>query len=89
MVENKSGQLPDFTSNEEIIDFFETHDMGDYESELLEVNFDVDIKRNQYLVAVDEDIMTNLLVQARKQQTSVELLVNSWLKEKLTNYLPS
>jgi hypothetical protein len=83
MAESKSKKLPQFNSNQELVEFFDTHDMGEYESELPEVYFDVDIKRNHYLVSVDGHLMNKLLEVAKGQQVSVEMLVDSWLKEKL------
>ncbi len=83
MTESKSKKLPKFDSDRELIEFFETHDMGEYESELPEVNFDVNIKQSHYLVSIDRSLMTKLLDVAKDQQVSVELLLDSWLKEKL------
>lgn len=65
------------------MEFFETHDMGEYESELPKAYFDVDIKRNHYLVSVDGYLMNKLLEVTKEQQVSVEMLLDSWLKEKL------
>jgi hypothetical protein len=83
MPENEFRKLPQFSSNQELIEFFDTHDMGEYESEMPEADFAVDIKRDHYLVSVDGHLMVQLLEAAKGQQTSVELLVDSWLKEKL------
>lgn len=83
MAESKSGKLPQFSSRQELVEFFETHDMGEYENNLPEIHFDVDIKRNHYLVSVDGSLMNKLLEVARGEQVSVEILVDSWLKEKL------
>ena len=78
MNENK---LPEFESVDQLVDFFETHDMGMYE--LPEVEFDVDIQQHTFLVSVDKDLMKRLLQAARTQHTSTEKLVNSWLNEKV------
>ena len=43
MKENKSSILPCSTSVEELVDFFETHDMGDYWEQMPEAHFDVNI----------------------------------------------
>lgn len=83
MAASESRKLPQFGSSQELVDFFDTHDMGEYESELPEADFDVDLKRSHYLVSVDGHLMTRLLEVAKGQQVSVELLVDSWLKEKL------
>jgi CopG antitoxin of type II toxin-antitoxin system len=83
MPESKSETLPQFNSNQELVDFFDTHDMGAYDNQMSAVDFDVDIKREHYLVSVDGRLMSQLLEAAQGQQLSVELLVDSWLKEKL------
>jgi hypothetical protein len=85
MPESKSQQLPQLNSQQELVEFFDTHDMGEYESQLPEVSFDVDLKRDRYLVSIDGHLMTQLLEAAKGQQVSVELLVDSWLKEKLAS----
>jgi hypothetical protein len=83
MTENKPKSLPKFNSIEEIVSFFDSHDLGEFESELPEVNFDVDLKKKHYLVAIDEELMLQLLEVAREQKISVEMLVNSWCRDKL------
>jgi hypothetical protein len=55
MAENDSQKLPSFTSLDELVEFFDTHDMGDYEESLPEVNFEVDLQRKTHLVAIDEE----------------------------------
>jgi hypothetical protein len=49
MTESKSQKIPPFTSFDELIEFFDTQDMGDYLDELPEVHFDVDIKVRTHL----------------------------------------
>lgn len=83
MPESNSKILPQFASDEEFVDFFESHDMGDYLNQMPEVDFEIDIKRDRYLVSVDSCLMDQLLETAKSQQVSVELLVDAWLKEKL------
>ncbi|MGB3297970.1 MAG: CopG family antitoxin [Phormidesmis sp.] len=83
MPESNSEALTQFGSNEELIAFFDSHDMGDYLSQMPEVEFQVDIKRDRYLVSVDSSLMNSLLETAKDQKISVELLVDAWLKEKL------
>lgn len=83
MTESKSEQLPRFNSRQELIDFFETHDIGEFEAQMPEVEFDVDLKRDHYLISVNGQLMSQLLEVAKDQHISVELLVDSWLKEKL------
>lgn len=83
MAESKSRKLPRFSSTEELVEFFDTHDLGEYEHELPEANFDVDLKGNNYLVSIDRHLMSQLLEVAKRQKVSVEMLLDSWLKDKL------
>ena len=80
MSENK---LPDFGSIDELVQFFDTHDMGEYQEELPEKHFDVDIKKQSFLISVNEELMKKLSEVARAQHTTTEALVNAWLKEKV------
>lgn len=66
---------------DQLVAFFDTHDMGEYD--LPEVQFDVDIQRRTFLVSVDEKLMKGLLRAAQTQHTTTERLVNSWLAEKV------
>lgn len=81
MSENK---MLDFESVEKLVEFFDTHDMGEHFDEMPEVHFDVDIQRRSFLVSVDKQLMKKLAEVAKAQHTSTEQLVNSWLEEKAT-----
>ena len=83
MAESKSTGLPSFNSTQELVDFFDNNDMGEFWEEMPEVYFDVDLKRKQYLISVDESLMSKLLKIAKSQEVSIEALVDSWLKEKV------
>lgn len=85
MGESNATSLPKFESEQELVDFFDNHDMGDYADECLEASFEVDIQQKHYLVSVNETRMQQLLTVARDQHVSVELLLDNWLKEKLMN----
>lgn len=43
----KSGNkvLPHFTSLDELVNFFDTHDMGEFCEQMPEVDFEVDIRK--------------------------------------------
>jgi hypothetical protein len=41
MPESESEKLPQIVSSQELVDFFETHDMGEYESQMPEVAFEI------------------------------------------------
>ena len=78
MSENK---LPQFESIAQLVEFFDTHDMGEYD--LPEVACEVDIQRRTFLVSVDQKLMKKLLQVAQARQTSTEELVSAWLEEKI------
>ncbi len=69
--------MPEFTNVGDLTEFFETTNMGNFD--LPETKFDVEIRKVTFLMAVDKALMKKL---ARKENTSTEALVNSWLEEK-------
>lgn len=83
MVKSKSRDLPAFGSLDELVEFFDTQDMGEYWNQMPEAYFDVNIKRRKHLVAIDEEIMVKLTEIAKSKKVSSQKLVNSWLKEKI------
>jgi hypothetical protein len=85
MAENNSQKLPSFASLDELVEFFDTHDMGEYE-DLPEAKFDVNLQRRKHLVAIDEEINSRLTEIAEQERIPAESLVNSWLREKISSY---
>jgi len=83
MDENNSKPLPHFSSLDELVEFFENNDLGDYLDSMPEVEFAVNIKRKRHLVALDEDVAIKLVEIAKAQHIPSETLVNSWLREKV------
>ena len=86
MAENDSQRLPSFASLDELVEFVDTHDMGEYEEDLPEAHFEVNIQRKTHLVAIDEETNNRLTEIAEQEKTPAESLVNSWLKEKISSY---
>ena len=85
MEENESKSLPAFRSLDQLVEFFDTHDMGAYE-DLPEAHFDVELRKKTHLVAIDEETSRRLTEIAERERTPTESLVNSWLKEKISRY---
>jgi hypothetical protein len=83
MEKSKPKTPPRPKSVKELVDFFETHDMGDYWDQMREAHFDVDIKRRKHLVALEEDIVGKLTEIAKSKRVSSESLINAWLKDKI------
>ena len=83
MAENEPTALPHFDALHDLVEFFDTHDMGDYFAQMPEADFEVDIQRKSYLVSVDADLMRQITSMAKSQQVTVETLIDAWLREKV------
>ena len=57
MAKSKSQVLPKFKSTTELVQFFDTHDLGDYWESLPEAKLDITITKRRYLIAIDEKLM--------------------------------
>ena len=77
------SKLPNFKSLDELVDFFDAHDLGEYLDEMPEEHFDVDIKKRIHLFALDSEIADELTKIAKLEHTSSEALINNWLKDKI------
>jgi hypothetical protein len=86
MAENDSHKLPSFTSLDELVEFFDNHDMGYYEEALPEARFEIEVQKRTHLVAIDEELNNRLTQIAEQERTPAESLVNSWLKERISRY---
>jgi hypothetical protein len=86
MAENKARKLPEFDSLDELVEFFDARDLGEFEEDLPEARFDVKLQKRKYLVSIDEETNQDLTAIAERESTTAEALVNSWLKEKISSY---
>ncbi len=83
MATSKSKPLPKLGSLDELVAFFDTHDMGDYWDQMPEAKFDVDVKSRKHLVAIDKEIIPKLNKIAKSKKVPSEKLINIWLREKI------
>jgi hypothetical protein len=83
MGKSKSSPRPKFTSLDALVEFFETHDMGEYWDDLPEAYFDIDIRRRTHLFALDEDLVERLATIAKARRVPSKTLINEWLREKV------
>jgi len=49
-----------------------------------EVDFEVDIKRRKHLVSLDPELSAKVTRIAKAKKTSSETLINSWVREKIS-----
>ena len=83
MAKNKAKTLPQMSSMNELVDFFDTHDLGDYWEQMPEANFEVKIKGRKHLVALEEDVAAQVTQIAKEKKIRSEEVINIWLKERL------
>ena len=83
MVESKPDTMPRFVSLDELVEFFDTRDLGEYWDQMPEAHFEVDIKRRTHIFALDEDLADRLTKIALSEQVPSVVLINSWLREKI------
>ncbi len=86
MAKSKSKRLPRFSSLDELVEFFDAQDMGEYWDEMPEGYFEIDIKKRKHLFAIDADLAEKLTQIAKAKRTPSERLINSWLKEKILEH---
>ncbi len=86
MAENKNNNLPTFDSLDALTKFFDENDMGDYAENMPEADFEVSIDRRMHFVAVDEDVAERLSEISKTEHLSSGAIVNSWLREKISDY---
>lgn len=72
-----------FKTYEEAADWFDTHDMADYEDQMRPVDFSFDLRKNRDWVELEKDIARNVRELAKKQRIPTRRLVNELLKEGL------
>ncbi len=86
MTENNQKQLPKFETLDALTDFFDENDLSEYTEQMPEANFEVNLKRRQYFVAIDEEISEKLSEISKRERQPSEIIVNSWLREKISSY---
>jgi hypothetical protein len=84
MQRSEIDTLPDdFTTLEELWEFWDTHSSADYEDDMEAVVVELDPVSSTVYVPVAKDLVSKVWVQARWQGVSSETLVNLWLQERL------
>jgi antitoxin component HigA of HigAB toxin-antitoxin module len=82
-LEMAENPLPKFDILADLVEFFETHDMGKYFDEMPEVPGEVNLKHSRGLVAIDLQLLKRLAQVAQQQHLSTTSLVNTWLSERV------
>ena len=77
MAKSKVKTLPELKSTDSLIDFFETHDLGDYWEQMPEADFEIKLKRSKHLIALEEDVVTRVAQIVKAKKISFEFLINT------------
>ena len=80
MEKNKSTH---FNSYEEAAEWFNSHDMADFEDQLKAVDFKFDLRKNRNWVELERELAVHLRKIAIKKKIPTRILVNQMLKERL------
>lgn len=86
MATNEPGREPipeQFASIEAAAEFWDSHDLTDYEDQTTAVAFSVNLVRGRHLVALDPELAAKIAGEASRRGLSAETLVNLWLSERL------
>ncbi len=86
---DSEGQFPEFQSVEELVQFFNTHDVGAFLDPLDSAEFQVDLQTRKWLVPVDESLINRLAEVAQAHHLTAEDLIDLWIREKLSYYSPA
>ena len=81
----KRVPLPEsFESLEEAAKFWDTHDSGEYEEFMKEIQCEFDLEKRTYLISVEGALYEKVEEIAKQRGLKAGALVNRWLSEKTT-----
>jgi hypothetical protein len=80
---DKLSSISKSSTIEEMAEFWDTHDVTDFEDDTYEVEMEFDIQFRSHYVAIDPDLLQGLRKAAASRGLSAESLINLWLQEKL------
>ncbi|NIM15035.1 MAG: hypothetical protein GTO45_23970 [Candidatus Aminicenantes bacterium] len=81
---DEDKKIPEMKSYEEMAEFWDTHDLGDYWEQTEPAEFEISPQaRRRYLVSVDRNILLRIQQLARKRGLTTESLVNLFLEQHL------
>jgi len=74
-----------FKTYEEAAEWFDRHDMSDYEDTLRPVDFHFDLRKNRDWVELDGEVAKTVRNLAKNKNIPTRKLVNELLRERLEN----
>jgi len=80
----KRDPIPDESATiEEIIAFWDVHSTADYEDEMEDVDMEIDVHEEVYIVRLVPELAGLIGRKAKARGVTTETLVNLWLAEKV------
>jgi hypothetical protein len=84
MAERSRDSIPEhFESIDQAAEFWDSHDVADYDDLTREAHFDVDLRKRTFLTPLEPELAKKVAAYAHRQGVSTETLINVWLTEKL------
>lgn len=83
-MQNVKTSLSGASSIEELGDFWDTHDLGNFESETSPFTMQVDLEESETLFHVERNLSEKLQMVSKERGVSAETLLNMWLQERVT-----
>ncbi len=76
--------MPDSSASiDEIVEFWDTHSTADYDDEMQDVTFDIDLREEAFVVALVPELAEVIGRAAKARGVTTETLVNLWLAERV------
>jgi len=76
--------MPDPSASiDEIVEFWDTHSTADYDDEMQDVTFDIDLREEAFVVALVPELAEVIGREAKARGVTTETLVNLWLAERV------
>jgi predicted DNA binding CopG/RHH family protein len=74
--------IPDFKSRQEMAEWFDTHDMTEYDFKPVKVKFAKKLSHGLH-IRLDDETLTKLQEKAEEKGIGITTLARMWLREKL------
>ena len=77
-------EIPDFKNRQEMAEWFDTHDMTDYDFKPVKIKFELDKpKEDIMIVRINKSVKEGLKKIAQEKGLNASSLVRMWIMEKL------
>ena len=84
MRKNRNPKLPRFHSVQDLVEFFDTHDLGRCWDSLQEADFEINLKTRRHVFGIEDKVARKLNEIARKKKIPSQVLIDTWLMERVS-----